>query len=101
MKFKHAVNIRGAICLVLASCGAVSVIGHLPRPGQSVVSGLSLLTHEWFSQQTKLLSCLTSDLFCSQYQHCKLLIADTENHWSSVLKTLPKEFGVCNDVFPD
>ena len=59
--------------LIFAPGGAVSVIGHLPRPKPSAVNGSSLLIHEWFSQLTKLLCCLTSDLFCLQYQCCTLL----------------------------
>ena len=58
--------------MVFAPGGAASVTGHLPRPKS--VSG------QWFqfvgamvSQLTKLLCCLTSDLFCLQKLHCKLL----------------------------
>ena len=49
-----------------------------------MVSGLSLMTHEWFSQQTKPPSCLTSDFFYSQYQCCKLLpptLQSTNQYW--------------------
>ena len=49
MEFKRTVNTvnkREAIRVVLAMGRAISVIGHLQNPGQSVVSGLSLLTHE-------------------------------------------------------